>query len=367
MNFFDVEKELLKRNIPDLFSFASGGAVNEKNADKRRAELLTMLQKEEYGFIPEACGKTDFEVIKLDDTRRCAGKAIYKEVKIGFDVASGHFSFVFRLMLPKSEKKVPFVVALNFREGIFDEYLPTEEIIDRGVGIGTFCYKTDITSDDANFSDKLAGIIYPDGERHGKEECGKISMWAFCASRALDYILQNESESVDEKQIAVAGHSRLGKTALFAAACDGRFACAYSNNSGCSGAALSRGKIGESIKVITEAFPHWFCPGYSEYAEREDEMPFDQHFLLAAIAPRKVYVASAVEDTWADPLSEYLCCCAAGKFWRLYSEEDFPYANRIPEPGDKICGKNIGYHIRSGVHYWSRYDWNAFLDFFLKS
>lgn len=364
MNFCDIIKEIENRKLPDIFLLENGNKADSSTVNKRRTEMLDILSREIYGYMPEAPKNMVFTLLETEDKRCCAGKAIYKRVNISFDIGNGRFDFDVKMMFPKNIEKPPFVVIANFRECLPDEYIPAEELIDRGVAFSTFCYKSDITSDDNDFTDKLAGLIYPEGERRNASDCGKIVMWAYCESRVLDYVLANEV--VDTTRISSAGHSRLGKTALVAAAFDERFTCAYSNDSGCSGAAITRDKIGETVKDITERFPYWFCLKYKDCAENESKMPFDQHFLLASIAPRKVYVASAVEDSWADPFSEYLSCCAAGEFWKLYGKEAYPYQNIIPQPPVQICGENIGYHIRNGVHYWSREDWNLFLDFFLR-
>ena len=362
--YFDIKNEIKARKLPDLFKFSDGTDVNSDNVSKRRMEMLEILQKNVYGYVPDAPDKIDFYIEKIDDTRCCAGKAIYKEVRITFPINDSKFSFPVKIMMPKAIKKAPFAVIANFRGTLPDEYIPSEELIDRGIGFGVFCYTTDITSDDNDFSSGISGKIYKDGIRKSGSDCGKIAMWAYCASRVLDYAIN--CEDIDREKTAVAGHSRLGKSALLASACDERFKYVFSNNSGCAGAAVSRGKKGETVKNITDAFPYWFCKNYVSYAENEEKMPCDQHFLLAATAPRKVYVASAAEDFWADPLSEYISCIEAGQFWRLYGKDAFPYIDSIPKPGDIICGSNIGYHIRSGVHFLSRYDWNAFLNFFLK-
>ncbi len=365
MNGSDIKTLLAERNLPDLFTFEDGAAVTAENADKRRDELLKIMQREVYGIMPPAPPSFSFVVKETENTRCCAGKGIYKKITLTFPINGNKFSFDFKMILPKYKQKPPFVIIANFRDSVPDEYVPAEELIDRGVGFAVFCHKTDITTDDNDFTDKLAGIIYPDGTRKSNTDCGKIAMWAYCQSRILDYILENED--VDTSHIAVAGHSRLGKTALFAAACDKRFTCAYSNDSGCSGAAITRGKQGENVEAITRVFPFWFCHNYKQYANNESSMPFDQHFLVASIAPRRVYIASAIEDTWADPQSEFLCCYAASDFWKLYGVENaFLSDDKLPTDVYSCHGKSIGYHLRSGVHYLSRYDWNKFLDFFLK-
>jgi hypothetical protein len=163
----------------------------------------------------------------------------------------------------------------------------------------------------------------------------------------------------DLDNATVCGHSRLGKTALFAAAIDTRFAFAYSNDSGCSGAALSRARMGETIEVISRVFPFWFCKKYRSYADNEDSMPFDQHYLIASIAPRKVLIGSAAEDEWAGPESEFLSALAASEAF----ENGLIHNGSIPNAPDKLLDGDIGYHIRYGKHYFSRTDWQRLMEF----
>ena len=164
----------------------------------------------------------------------------------------------------------------------------------------------------------------------------------------------------------MAGHSRLGKTALLAGALDDRFYCAYSNDSGCSGAALSRQKEGEKIKDIVGQFPYWFCERYADYVDREDELPFDQHALLAANAPHYVYVASASEDLWAYPKNEYLACVAVSEYFESLGLAGFVHPDRLAEVGDCFHEGTVGYHLRKGGHFLRPEDWHLFLTF-LKS
>ena len=157
-----------------------------------------------------------------------------------------------------------------------------------------------------------------------------------------------------------------GKTALVTGATDERFAMAHSNDSGCSGAAITRGKVGESTAKICEVFPYWFCENYKKYADNEDAMPFDQHYLIASIAPRKAYVASAIEDTWADPSHEMLACVAASETYENAGLTGFVCEDRLPETGDRFHEGNIGYHLRAGTHYFGREDWLISMEYFKK-
>lgn len=355
-------KELCeKRQLPVVW--------DEKKCEwnERRGKILELLLNEEYGVMPKNHDKLSWEVVSTDE-KFCAGNATLNKVILTACFGDKKHSFPIHTAIPKGDGKFPYIISINFRGDIPDKYMPVEEICDRGYALVSFDYQ-DVTLDDHKIPegvkavDNLKDILFEGVEKEGKH-CGKIAMWSWAASLAMDYA--QTLDNLDHKNSAVAGHSRLGKTALLTGARDERFQFAFSNDSGCSGAAVSRGKNGESIERIIARFGYWFCDNYRKYVDSEDKLPFDQHFLLAAIAPRNVYVASGSEDLWADPESEFLSCYAAGEVYEKMGLKGFVCNDKMPEIGEKFHEGSIGYHLRKGPHYFSRYDWNLFLDYMEK-
>lgn len=325
--------------------------------DMTKAEIIDLLLKEEYGYLPPKPLDVTAEIVETIDNF-AAGKAIHKKINLKCSLENGEFTFPMYYSCPKGEnKQYPCFIHINFRDLVPDIYQPTEEIIDAGYAVLSFCYK-DVSSDDGDFSNGLAGVVYPDGEQ-SDEGCGKIGLWAWAAMRVMDYA--HTLDEIDKKCISVCGHSRLGKTALLTGALDERFFCAFSNNSGNSGAALSRNNTGETIEVITRVFPYWFCKNYKKYANNENSLPFDQHYLIGANVPHRVYVASALGDEWACPKNEYRSCIGASSYYEKNGLKGFVYAQREPVPGDFFHDGYIGYHMRSGTHYLSREDWQYYI------
>ena len=321
-------------------------------------EMVDILLREEYGYIPDAPESVEYIIEKVDE-KFCAGKAILK--KIRFHVVYRGISFDFPVYYTCLKKRGthPCFIHINFRDCVPDMYQPTEEIVDRGYAVLSFNYK-DVSTDDGDFSDGLAAAIYPRGGRK-ENQCGKIGLWAWAAMRVMDFAVS--LPELDKNKISVIGHSRLGKTALLAGALDERFYCAFSNDSGCSGAAISRSKQGETVEIINARFPYWFCENYKKYSNNEYSMPFDQHYLIACNYPHRVYVASAEEDIWADPESEYLACVAASEFYEKQGMVGFISVCESPKAGTTSGDGHIGYHCRSGIHFLGREDWNRYMDY----
>lgn len=328
----------------------------------KKQEFADLLLKEEYGYLPPAPIELLAESEMLLENF-CAGKASLYKITLTCKMANGEFSFpVYYTKLTGASSPSPCFIHINFRDNVPDRYQPTEEIVDAGYSVLSFCYE-DVSSDNGDFTNGLAGIIYPNGKRK-PDDCGKIGLWAWAAMRVMDYA--HTLSEIDHSRISVCGHSRLGKTALLTGMLDERFYCAFSNNSGCSGAALSRENTGETIDVICKVFPYWFCENYYKYANNEDALPFDQHYLIAANYPHKVYVASADGDAWACPKNEYLACIAASSYFENNGKTGFIHPNRLAVTGECFYDGNIGYHIRKGTHYLSREDWQSYIKFLEK-
>ena len=239
---------------------------------------------------------------------------------------------------------------------------PVKLLHDRGYATAT-AYCGDVFPDhaDGRKASVLPSLGYAVGDERmvSGDEPGAISTWAWQLSRILDWLVT--LPEIDPTRVIVVGHSRLGKTALWAGAGDERFAMVVSNESGCGGAALERRNYGETVRRITTSFPHWFAPTFATYADRETELPIDQHVVLAMTAPRPLYVSSAVEDRWADPRGEFLAAVAAGPVWELFGKVGLG-TDTYPAV-DTAIGNSIGYHVRSGPHDITAVDWGHFVDF----
>jgi hypothetical protein len=356
-----LQEELKKRMVPDVLQFNDGRKVVTKDDwAARRKEIIHLLCSQEYGFPPAIPEKWSAE-IESEDKNYCGGTVTLSKIMLNLELREGNYQFPMYSAIPnRVEKKIPAFVHICFRDNIPDKYMPVEEICDNGFAIFAFCYQDIVPDKKEGLSEGLGGLIFQ-GRKRNPEDCGAIALWAWAASRVMDYV--QTIDSIDRSKIAVVGHSRLGKTALLAGGLDPRFSYVISNDSGCSGAAITREKIGEHILHITRTFPHWFCENYTRYAEKEHLLPFDQHFLLALSAPRKVYVGNATLDQWADPYSEYLSCVAAGPVFELLGLKGFIHPNEYPKGGDEFHEGNIAYHLRAGTHYFSRYDWHRYMEY----
>ena len=344
-------KELLEKRVLQPI-----GDFTPDEWDSVRKEYIDILCREEYGMPLPAPTKLEFEVIS-SNKRFAAATATHSTIVAHTEILGTEFSFPFTSVIPHKPGKYPFFVHIDFEAGVPNKYFPAEEIVNNGFAAFHFEFN-DVSIDKNNMTDKLAGILFPNGERTGSDS-GKIVMWAWAAMRVMDYAMT--LDCLDFDNAAVIGHSRLGKTSLVTGMLDTRFKYVISNDSGCSGAAVTRDKKGEHIQRITEVFPYWFCENYKNYVD-ESKLTFDQHMLLATIAPRTLIVGSAELDEWADPDAEYLSCCAASKAWENLGLTGFVHPDRLPTAESVFSEGNVCYQIRKDGHYLSRRDWNVYFN-----
>ncbi len=392
------EQEVPVYELPDVLKMVDGTKIEAADDwPKRRQELTALFESHIYGRMIPPLPDTRFETV--EEGPAFNGLAIRKQVRVFF-AEDDDQSMEILLYLPNAGAPVPVFLGLNFSgnhtihsdpeirlstrwmpergEGVVEhrateasrgsrqDSWQVEMLLSRGYGLATVYYG-DLDPDfDDGFCNGIHPLFYQEGQEQPlDDESGSIGAWAWGLSRCMDYF--ESVREIDSSRVALMGHSRLGKTALWAGACDERFALVISNQSGCGGAAISRRCYGETVHIINALFPHWFCRNFQQYNNRENELPIDQHMLVTLIAPRPVYIASAVEDKWSDPRGEFLAACHADPVYRLLTGEGLP-AHELPRV-DEPEWDRIGYHIRSGGHSVNEYDWYqfiAFADFHLK-
>ena len=366
---------------------ASPLEVSSKKEWKKsvRPAILHFFEQEVYGKVPEKQPTVEFRVIGQGEA--FGGKVLRREVEM---TIGGTTKALVLMYLPAQRKgKVPVFLGMNFKgnhqiapdteitispnapqgkelgndpeRGAAASRWPVEMITEAGYGVVTL-YRGDI---DPDFDDGFQNGIHPHFYAEGQtkplaDEWGTIGAWAWSLSRVMDYLCKDSD--IDHKHVAVIGHSRLGKTALWAGAQDERFAMVVSNDSGCGGAALSARRHGETVAKINKAFPHWFCDNYNNYNDREHALPIDQQGLIALIAPRPVYVASASLDDWADPEGEFLSALYASPIYELYGKPSL-LGKPFPNVGESYGEGSVGYHLREGKHDITAWDWQRYIRF----
>lgn len=360
--------------------------IKERNLPpfRSREEMIDLLLKNEYGYFPDI----PYEVSVSEPVnvygRYCDSTVMHSKVEMTITTEFGSHTFPIQRVLHK-EGKNPFIVLLSFASPCPNKCYPTEEIADSGFDVLTFNY-SDVATDNGDFDNGLPKIFMPEGRKNPTDP-GKLMFWAWAACRVLEHALT--IPTLDPKTAAVLGHSRLGKTALLAGMMDERFRFIFSNCSGGSGAALSRGNsgvpymktlpvkedifdyepewsTGETIRDVLLQFPFWFCENYKKSAVECYPEDFDQHYLLATIFPRYVYIGSGNSDHWADPTSEFLSACAVSELYEKNGLPGIGHKDRLPEPEECYHEGMVGYHAHQGPHILSRHDWHKYMAYVRK-
>lgn len=358
-------------DVPDPLLMPDGCRVTTAAGweNLRRPALLEAFRSEIYGRA--AIGRPGGQRFEIVDAGTPAfdGLAVRRRVRIAYAGPGGEGGINLTIYHPTAgQPKGCLLLVVNRSRRIIDEaetnpaeFWPVRDLVARGYATAAFHYgDAALDRKDGGLDSGVFKIFGPPAVARPGDAWGTVAAWSWGASRALDWL--EADEDLQGAPLVVVGHSRGGKAALWCGAQDGRVALTVSNDSGCTGAALARTTTGETVRVINEKFPHWFAQNYHGYADREDALPVDQHELLALIAPRLVYVASASEDTNADPRAEFRACVEAGMVFALHGLAGVGDA-AMPEPGEARHDGAIGYHLRAGGHDLTREDWRRFLDY----
>lgn len=389
------ESKMPPYTLPDPLKMENGQPVTTAKMwnEKRRPEIMQLFESNVYGKAPAHPKDLHFKV--LNEDRYALGNiATRKEVAVYFTKDEKQFMTILMYIPNKRKGAVPMFFGLNFkgnhsvsedpgitqsvirmkpgpdgvegRTGVFKRGAeasrwPIEMLTANGYAVATV-YRGDIDPDyDDGYKNGVQSLFYKEGQtRPAPDEWGTLAAWAWGLSCAMDYF--KTDADIDSEKIAVVGHSRHGKTALWAAAIDPRFAMAISNDSGCGGAALSKRIYGETVSIVNNLFPHWFCENFKKYNDKEALLPVDQHQLIAMMAPRPVYIASAVDDKWADPKGEFLSGVHAEPVYKLFGSDGLA-TTEMPAVDQPIREGAIGYHVRTGDHDINLYDWQQFVKF----
>lgn len=361
--------------LPDPLVLQNGQPVRDADTwhRLRRPELLKLYESEIYGRVPAGAPKLEFELTSTQ-TNALGGAAVRKEITGRLGAGPDRPTVTLVLYLPAHVRgPVPVLLHLLFGsppplQGIQSatnssrpgEIGPLADILARGYGYAAFRYteiEGDLRTNSLTRVRRLA--LAPGQSQPATDEWGTISAWAWSASRVLDYL--ETERSVDAKRVALIGHSRLGKTALWAGACDPRFALVFASCSGEMGASLARRDYGETVDDVIANFPWWLAGNFQKYAGRWNEMPVDSHLLIALNAPHPVFLTAGTEDRWADPRGMFLAQVAAGPVYRLLGKSDLGTTN-LPLDTPLISGE-LGFFYHTGAHSITAEDWKVFLNF----
>ena len=372
------ERKIPHYDLPKLLVTPNGKKITSINDWEkiRKPQILSLYSNLVYGRVPEPEEPLKISYKLVDEDKNfMKGKAKRKDIDIIISNSRGSKTMRFLVFSPNgvdgpapaflkhsfNNTKSNDFDASTFRKGKLKNGWPLGEFFDRGYGFGAVYHEDLIGHNEVSFNNSIHKLFFPKGQSFPKaSEWGVISACAWGAMRAMDYL--ETDDDIDHKNVAIMGHSKMGKTTLWTAAQDDRFALAISAQSGCAGAALWRRKSGETLKKMITRFPYWLCRNAWKFVDQEDDLPIDQHMLLACIAPRPVYVHSGIKDTWADGRGEYLSAFHASEVYKLYGKKALD-SQGSPPIGKAVIESHVGYHIREGGHSIESFDWNRFLDF----
>lgn len=357
--------------LPDPLVMADGRRVTDAATWKtrRRPEILRIYETEIFGRIPANTPKVTWEVVDRGEPAK-GGTAVMRRVVGRIGTAADGPRMSLTIYTPsKAGKPVPLILLVNFGRGPQVEGRPNPQfaeppvaadILARGWGYAMVGYN-DIQPDRLNtFNHGVIGQTLAAGQQPKPDEWGTIGAWSWGVSRIIDYF--ETDKLVDAKRIAVQGHSRIGKTALWASALDERIAAVYASCSGEMGAALARRDWGETVDDMAQNFPYWFAGNFQKYAGHWIDMPVDAHMLIALSAPRPVFITGGTADQWADPVGEFLAGVAAGPVYRLLGKKDLG-TTKLPPLDTPLTAGEIGWYYHTGGHAATPADWSAFLEF----
>ena len=342
---------------------------------KRRPEILELYRRTIYGRIPANAPKPAAEVETIDPNSS-GGSAVRKLVLIRFGLAPDAPFIRLVIYLPAHRTApVPVLLQLAFNAELPPASNPTlgsekvppakelahlADILAHGYAYAIYLY-SDLQTDKAmTRSSGIEALTARPGGSPAPDDWGAIGVWAWGASRVLDYL--ESDPDVNAKKVALIGHSRLGKTVLWAGAEDPRFAVIFASCPGELGASISRRDYGETVDDLVSRYSWWFAPAFTQYAGHWDDLPVDAHMLIALNAPRPVFITAGSGDQWADPKGEFLGEVAAGPVYRLVGARDLGATEMPPQETDVDSG-DLAFRYHTGPHAIVPSDWKAFLNF----
>jgi len=368
--------------LPDILTSFDGKKIKtvQEWEQTRRPEIIHFFEQNMYGEVPSPADPIikSFELISKKTL--LGGLCTRKDIQIILSNSIGKVTMPLVLFVPNnSTKPVPVILLANGsdikqnglslndsqRYGQTRNGIPLHQLMTRGIGLATVDYQafaTDRGNKEGKVSGGITNLFFAEGQKSTKEnEWGMIAIWAYALQAGMDYLVTNKN--VDSKQIAPLGCSISGKVALWSAVTDKRFGGVLLSTAGHGADAIWRREYGETLENMCKYLPTWICRNANKYAKNVHKMPVDQHSLLACMAPRPLYVATAQHDLWADQLGQWIGTYNAASAYDLYGKYPAFNSEKQPPLNKPIIESSVGFHVRSGVHELERYDWEKYMQF----